>query len=176
MLSGLSEVALVVFFLAFDKALLAVFLYLEALLLIRLFLKDSNEFIFLFLTSFLVSGMQLVDLRLLAAMLLVESFVFAPKRFIPAKQVLDLLKLVLVLLTAFFKECGEDDKFLEFAFDSLVNLLEHRKLLLLLLHLAALFLDFLPGSAQSLNNLHPLRSWRHLGLSSCVALRIAGRC
>lgn len=89
--------------------------------------------------------MEFVDLSLLAAMLFVESFVFAPKRFISAKQVLYLLELVLIILTAFFKECGEDNKFLEFFFNSLVLLLEHHELLLLLLHLAALFFDFLPG-------------------------------
>lgn len=101
MLAGLGEVSLVVFFLALDKALLAVLFNLQTLFQVRLFLKDANDFVSLAVLGCLGLGVKAVDLGLFAAVLFVQSLVFASKRFIPAKQVLDLLELVLVLFTTF---------------------------------------------------------------------------
>ena len=64
---------------------------------LELYAKDTNDDV-LNVCSFI---MQLVDLGFLNAMLLVKASVFVAQSIVPAQQVLDLFKFILIFLAAF---------------------------------------------------------------------------
>jgi hypothetical protein len=101
MLSSLGQVSLIILFLVFYQSLLPIFLDFKRALQVCLRLQQLHKVRILLLLCDFDLRMQLVDLGFLNAMLLVKASVFVAQSIVPAQQVLDLFKFILIFLAAF---------------------------------------------------------------------------